>query len=135
MKATPELHILAMVAVATLFMWLPYMGARILTRGLGRALANPDPSFPPDPAWAERARRAHANAVENLAVFAPLVLIAALIGVSTPATILASKVYLGARLAHYAVYAAGIPMVRTLAYAVGFVATLQIATAVFIGLG
>jgi uncharacterized MAPEG superfamily protein len=68
--------------------------------------------------------------VENLAVFAPLVVVAALIGVSTPATILASKLYLGARLVHYLVYAAGIPVVRTLAFAVGFAATLAIAVAV-----
>src|SRR5262245_61561169 len=107
------------------------MAARILTRGPARTLANPaDPAFPPDPAWAERARRAHANAVENLAVLGPLVVILALIGVSTPATILASKTYLGARLVHYVVYAAGIPVVRTLAFVVGVGATLVIAAAV-----
>ncbi|HEX5264459.1 MAG TPA: MAPEG family protein, partial [Phenylobacterium sp.] len=121
MKLTPELHVLVFVAIATLFMWVPYMAARIFTRGAMRTLSDPlDPSAPPDPRWAERARRAHANAVENLAVFAPVVMIAALVGASTPATILASKVYLGARLVHYAVYVAGIPVLRTLAFAAGF---------------
>ena len=52
-----------------------------MARGL-LAIANRDPGLPPEPAWAERASRAHANAIENLAVFAPLVLIAAVIGVS-----------------------------------------------------
>ena len=128
---TPDLYYLAIVAVATVLMWIPYMAARILTRGLGRTLASPtDPSFPADPVWAERARRAHTNAVENLAVFAPLVVILALVGASTPATVLASKIYLGARLVHYVVYAVGIPIVRTLAFAAGFAATLEIATAV-----
>jgi len=80
MTLTPELHILALVATATVLMWIPYMLARILTRGAGRTLADPaDPASAPDPAWAGRARRAHANAVENLAVFAPLVVIAAMI--------------------------------------------------------
>lgn len=130
MKLTPELYVLAFVATATVLMWIPYMFARILTRGPGRTLANPDPTFRLDPAWAERARRAHANAIENLAVFAPLVVIAALIGVSSPATIAASKLYLGARLVHYIVYAVGIPVVRTLAFAVGVGATLVIAAAV-----
>jgi uncharacterized MAPEG superfamily protein len=130
MKLTPELYVLALVTTVTVLMWIPYMFARILTRGAAKTLANPDSTFPPDPAWAERARRAHANAVENLAVFAPLVVIAALIGVSTPATIVASKLYLGARLVHYIVYAAGIPVVRTLAFAVGVAATLVIAAAV-----
>lgn len=131
MTLTPELYFLALAAIATVLMWVPYMAARILTRGLIPALGNPaDPSFPADPAWAERARRAHANAAENLAVFAPLVIILALIGASTPATILAAKTYLGARLVHYVVYAAGIPIVRTLAFATGFAATLVIAGAI-----
>ena len=130
MKLTPELYVLTLVAVATVLMWIPYMSARVLTRGPARTLANPDPSFPPDPTWAERARRAHANAVENLVVFAPLVIIAAMLGVSTPATIAASKLYLGARLLHYIVYVAGIPVVRTLAFVIGVGATLVIAAAV-----
>ena len=130
MKITPELYVLAVIATVTALMWVPYMLARILTRGPWRTLANPDPAFQPDPAWAERARRAHANAVENLVVFAPLVVIAALMGVSTPATILACKLYLGARLVHYVVYAAGIPVVRTLAFVTGCAATLVIAAAV-----
>jgi uncharacterized MAPEG superfamily protein len=130
MKLTPELYILALVATFTALMWMPYMLARILTRGPGRTLANPDPAFPADPPWAERARLAHANAVENLVVFAPLVIIAAVTGVSTPVTILASKIYLGARLVHYLVYAAGIPVVRTLAFVTGAAATLVIAAAV-----
>lgn len=130
MKLTPEIYVLALVATMTVLMWIPCIFARILTRGPTQTLANPDPAFRPDPAWAERARRAHANAVENLAVFAPLVVIAALIGVSTPSTIVASKLYLGARLVHYIVYAAGIPVVRTLAFVVGVGATLVIAAAV-----
>jgi uncharacterized MAPEG superfamily protein len=130
MKLTPELHVLAVVCVVTIMMWIPYITARIFTRGLIRTLANPDPSFTPDPAWAERARRAHANAVENLVVFAPLVIVAALIGVSTPTTFAAVQVYLWARIVHYVVYALGIPVLRTLAFATGFAATLAIAGAV-----
>jgi uncharacterized MAPEG superfamily protein len=130
MTLSPELHTLVLVCAATALMWIPYMTARILTRGTVKALANPDPSFTPDPAWAERARRAHANAVENLAVFAPLVIVASLMGVSTPATVLAAKVYLWARLIHYVVYSAGVPVVRTLAFVVGSGATLVIAAAV-----
>lgn len=129
MTLTPELRLLTIIAATTALMWIPYMVARILTRGPWAALANPDPSHAPDPAWAERARGVHANAIENLAVFAPLVLIAAIAGVSTPATVLAAQFYLGARLVHYLVYAAGIPVVRTLAFLTGFGATLVFAAA------
>ena len=129
LKLTPELTCLVLVASATVLMWVPYTVARILTRGLWPALANPDPSRAPDPAWAERARRAHANAVENLVVFAPLVLIAAATGVTSPSTVLAAQTYLVARLVHYLVYAAGIPVLRTLAFVVGVGATLVFAAA------
>ena len=127
MRLTSELYFLVLVASATILMWIPYTLARIMTRGLMPALSNPDPSLPPDPAWVERARRAHGNAIENLAVFAPLVLIAALTGVSTPATVFAAKLYLIARLVHYCVYAAGVPVLRTLAFVVGVAATLMFA--------
>ncbi|SAL00690.1 MAPEG family protein [Caballeronia ptereochthonis] len=127
MKLTAELHFLTLVAAATTLMWIPYTLARIVRWGLPAALANPDHAKRPDPVWARRARLAHANAIENLAVFAPLVLIAAMIGTSTPATVLAAKVYLVARLVHYGVYSAGIPVVRTLAFIVGFGATLVFA--------
>lgn len=129
MKMTTELQFLILTATATLLMWLPYMLARILTRGLTATLANPAPTMPADPAWAERARRAHANAVENLVVFATLVLAAAVMGVSTPATMFAAKLYFVSRLAHYIVYAAGLPVVRTLAFTGGFVATMMVAGA------
>ncbi|MGF6771754.1 putative MAPEG superfamily protein [Paraburkholderia sp. GAS199] len=129
MKPTSELYYLTLVAMATILMWIPYTLARVLTRGLMATLGNPDPTLPPDPAWAERARRAHTNAIENLAVFAPLVLVAALIGVSTPSTILAAKLYFGARIVHYLVYAAGIPVIRTLAFMTGVAATIVFAVA------
>ena len=127
MKFTPELYSLTLVASATILMWIPYTLARIMTRGLMLTMANPDPSHPPDPAWAERARRAHVNAIENLAVFAPLVLVAAAINASTPSTVFAAKLYLFARLVLYCVYAAGIPVARTLAFVAGVAATLVFA--------
>lgn len=134
MTYSPELQMLAWVASATALMWIPYVFARILTRGLMATMGNPHASLPPDPPWAQRARLAHANAVENLAVFAPLVLGATLIGVSTPATVLACKLYLAARLAHYVVYAAGIPVLRTLLFFVGFGATATVALALLAAL-
>ncbi|QTO20360.1 MAPEG family protein [Burkholderia seminalis] len=127
MTHSPELHLLTLTAIATLLMWIPDMLARITTHGLMAALNNPDPSAPPGPLWAERARRAHANAIENLAVFAPLVLMCAMTGASSPATVFSARLYLGARLIHYVVYAAGIPVVRTIAFLAGFAATLTFA--------
>ncbi len=65
--------------------------------------------------------------VENLVVFAPLVIIAALVGATTSGTLFAARLYLGARLIHSLVYAAGIPVIRTLAFIAGWLATLVFA--------
>ena len=56
-------------------------------------------------------------------------LIAAATGVTSPSTVLAAQTYLVARLVHYLVYAAGIPVLRTLAFVVGVGATLVFAAA------
>lgn len=61
------------------------------TFGVMRAIGVPGPDYPTDAPWADRARRAHLNAIENLAVFAPLVLVAAIADVSINATVVQLK--------------------------------------------
>jgi uncharacterized MAPEG superfamily protein len=128
-KFTSELHSLTVVSTATALMWVPYVVARMTTHGVLRAIGAPGPGYPSDAPWADRARRAHLNAIENLAVFAPLVLVAAIIEISTRVTVLSAQIYVVARLAHYVIYVAGIPVVRTLAFLAGACATLAIAMA------
>jgi uncharacterized MAPEG superfamily protein len=132
-KYTPELYALTLISTATALMWVPYVLARMTTHGVMRAIGNPGPGYPTDAPWADRARRAHINAIENLAVFAPLVLVGAIIEVSTKATVLSAQIYVAARLAHYIIYATGIPIVRTLAFLAGACATLAIAIALLQG--
>ena len=74
---------------------------------------------------------AHDNAVENLVIFATLVLILAQLDYSTKWTALACAVYFWARLAHVIVYTMGVPVFRTLAFAVGFAAQAVLALAIF----
>jgi len=71
--------------------------------------------------------KAHTNAVENLVLFAALVLGAHAMGVSTPAIGTAAAVYFWARLVHALVYTFGVPWLRTLAFAVGWFALAVIA--------
>lgn len=126
-----ELFWLTLTAAMTGLFWLPYILDRIMVRGLMGAMANPSPSAPPQSRWAERQMRAHTNAVENLIVFAPLVLTANALGISTGATATACAVYFWARLAHYLVFTLGIPVARTLAFAAGFAAQAVLVLAIF----
>lgn len=114
----PEIFAVVATAVLTGLLWLPYVSNRIAEDGAWMALSTPN--LRPRAPWAERLMRAHANAVENLAVFAPLALAAAITDRTTALTGAAALMYIGARVAHAALYTAGIPVLRTLAFAAGF---------------
>ena len=117
---TPELIKLTWVLALNAIIWLPYVLNRIMVWGLVDAVGYPENPKPLAP-WAERARKAHYNAVENLVVFAAAVFILNAAGVSNDVTVMACTVYFWARLVHYIVYTAGIPWLRTLSYAVGWI--------------
>ncbi len=122
------LHWVALAALQTAVFWLPYVGERILRNGLLAAVGNPPTQGYEAAQWAVRARAAHANAIENLVIFAALALAAQLAGVGASATTQwAGSLYVVARLLHFVVYTAGIPWLRTLAFAGGFAAQVMLA--------
>jgi uncharacterized MAPEG superfamily protein len=128
-----ELFWLIMTTAMTGLMWIPYTLDRVIVRGLMATMANPSPNDKPQSPWAQRLMAAHRNAVENLVIFAPLVLAAQDLNVNlaTPTTAFACQLYFWSRLAHGAVYTAGIPVLRTLAFTGGFVAQLALVLALF----
>lgn len=124
---TKELYWLTLTTLMTALFWLPYVLDRMVVRGLMGTMAAAIPDTgKPQAAWAQRAIAAHRNAVENLAIFAPAVLIAHALGISTPATQLAVVLYFFSRLAHFVVYALGTPVLRTLAFTGGWIAQVLI---------
>jgi len=113
-----ELKYLAWVTVLTGLLWVPYILNEIMVRGLVDAVGYP-PNPKPLAPWAQRLKAAHYNAVENLVVFAALVIIAVVAGVHTPAIAGSALVYFWARVVHAAAYTFAIPWVRTLAFVAG----------------
>ena len=71
--------------------------------------------------------RAHGNAVENLVVFATLVLVATALGITGGVVATAAMVYFWARVVHVVAYTLAVPWVRTLAFFVGFLAQAVVA--------
>jgi uncharacterized MAPEG superfamily protein len=126
-----EFFWLALTVAMTGLMWVPYILDRIATRGLMGTFANPGPELAKQSDWAERMKAAHYNAVENLMVFAPLILMLHALSISTTATVAAAATYFWARLVHFVVYTMGLPVVRTLAFAVGFFAQAVLLLALF----
>ena len=122
---TVELEMLAWVAGLTLLLWPPYIIAHIMNVGLLPALTYKADGTPL-PAWAERAKCAHRNAVENLAPFAAIVIVAHLAGVSNDATVAAAVAYFWFRIAHTGVYIFNVPFGRTLTFAGSWLSQLCI---------
>lgn len=124
---TDALYWLTLTVLITALVWIPYVLNRIMELGVKRTLGNPDFTKMPKAKWALRLRQAHQNATENLVIFAMLVLISVSVGESSSSISIASQVYFFARLLHLIVYAMGIPVIRTIAFLVGFSAQLMIA--------
>ncbi len=126
-----EFFWLALTVVMTGLIWVPYILDRFATRGIMGTFETPGPDSKPQSAWATRMKAAHYNAVENLAIFAPLVLMLGALNISTPTTAAACATFFWARLVHLVVYTMGIPVVRTLAFLVGFGAQAVLLLALF----
>ena len=126
---TTELYWLTLTVLLTSLIWVPYILDRLFCNGNSpiAVLANRGSDNLSKNAWAIRLMAAHKNAVENLVVFAPLVLVLHQVGISTNLTINACIIYFFARLAHILVYTFGIPFLRTIAFAVGFFCQLALA--------
>ena len=128
---TDPLFWLMLTITMTALFWVVYILNSMAVRGVMGAMANPSADQPPLSTWAQRAKAAHNNAIENLAVFGLLILIAHLLGLTDGAVTTAATLYFAARLIHFVVYTAGIPVLRTLAFVAGWVAQAMVIVAIF----
>ena len=107
--------------------WLPYILDRIAVRGLMGALANYDPNAVPQSAWAQRAMRAHDVAVQAFVVFAPLAVLASIRLPEDGYPGVLAQTFFAGIVAHYVIYCIGIPVLRTLAFALASLSTVGLA--------
>ena len=121
---TTELFYLLFTALLTGVLWIPVVIGYVSSRGLLKPADYQVAPTSPLPDWVNRANRAHMNAVENIVSFAPVVLIANSVGVSTAITGLSAAVYFYARAAHAVIHISGFSLfrARTVAFTIGWVA-------------
>jgi uncharacterized MAPEG superfamily protein len=117
-----ELSMLVWSAILLFVVIFIQAGAGIVAVGAGPMAGNRDDLPPPTPFQA-RGKRVVDNHIENLVVFAPVVLVAVLAHRTGPWTALGAELYLGGRIVHAATYLAGIPVIRTLAHGVNVAGT------------
>lgn len=126
-----ELTYTALAAALTGCLWMPIIVNRLREMGAWTALKNPQPDVRPHADWAYRLANAHRNAIENLVVFAPLALTVHLLNLGSAGTALAAALFFWSRVAHALIYTFGVPLLRTMAFIVGFGAQATLALRIF----
>ena len=118
MKA--ELSLLLWAGLLTLVQAVIAVQGALMQVGLPTLAGNRE-GLPEIKGWGGRAARAHRNMLENLVLFAILVLVAVAAGKTNAMTLLGAQIFLYARIAYAAVYVAGLPWVRTAVWGVSVV--------------
>ena len=122
---TPELMYLVWSAALTFVLVLIALSGAILQVGLPKIAGNRE-GLPDMAGWAGRAARTHRNMLESLVLFAILLLVAQAAGIHNGMTLLGAQLFFWGRIAHAIVYIAGIPWLRTAAWAVSVVGLVTI---------
>ncbi len=123
---SPDLKYLLFSVILTFVqMLVAAMGANQAV-GLNTLAGNRE-GLPEIKGWAGRAKRAHLNMVENMVLFAALVLIAAVAGKANAMTAVGAAIFFWGRVAYAVIYVAGIAWLRTLAWFVSVIGMVLIA--------
>lgn len=121
----PELSLLVWAAVLTFLQMLVAVSGATLQVGLPTLAANRE-GLAPFTGWAGRAQRAHRNMLENLVLFAALVLVAVAAQKTNSTTLHGAQVFFWARVAYAVVYLIGIPWLRTAVWFVSVIGLIMI---------
>src|SRR5262245_43099253 len=107
-ELSTDLHLLIWsVALCVVQMLVAVIGAQLQV-GLPRLVGNRE-ALPAFTGWAGRAQRAHRNMLENLVLFAALVLVAQVAGLANETTALGALLFFWGRVAYAVIYLIGIP--------------------------
>lgn len=123
---TPDLKYLLFSVILTFVQVL--IAASLANKEVGLAtLAGNREGLGELPGMAGRAKRAHLNMVENMVLFAALVLIVAVGGKANAMTATGAMIFFWARLGYAVVYLIGIPWLRTVLWFVSVIGMAIIA--------
>ena len=121
-----EIYWLTLTVVMTSLLWIPQILNSLLKSVPKKAFLYPDAAAEHYSDWAQRSKAAHNNAVQNLVIFAPLIILLILLDLENDLTALAAKFYFMSRILHYILHVLAIPLLRTVAFLIGFACQLVI---------
>lgn len=119
-------RLMTMVVLMAVFTWVLVLAASLVRArawtpaGLMAAMGNRE-AMPGPTAFSGRADRTASNQFENFVLFALLALVAQASGSTSPQVVAGAEVFCWSRLVFAALYYAGVPYLRTLAWAGGIV--------------
>jgi uncharacterized MAPEG superfamily protein len=120
-----DLKLLVWSAALTVLQVVIAASAATMQVGLPMLAGNRE-NLPQLTGFAGRAKRAHANMLESLVLFAILVLVAHVAGRANATTALGAQLFFWGRVAYAGLYLAGVAWVRTGAWTVSIVGLLLI---------
>ena len=87
---SPEIYWLTLTVIMTALLWIPQILNSLIKSGPIKAFLYPDAAAQLYSDWAQRSKAAHGNAVQNLVIFAPLVILLVLFDLENEITALKS---------------------------------------------
>ena len=123
---TTELIVLAWGCVLALVYIMAAAQARTKQYGTKWNIGARDEALPPALPLVGRLERAQANFFETFPLLVAAVLIVSAAGLSNKETALGAWIWLGARIVYLPLYAMGVPVVRSLAWAASLVGIIMI---------
>tara|TARA_Y100000296_G_scaffold61865_1_gene71793 strand:+ start:2599 stop:2994 length:396 start_codon:yes stop_codon:yes gene_type:complete len=127
---TTEMMSLLTFAMTCLIVLLLQATIAMKAYGISYFMSNRDEAPAEESPLAQRFNRIVSNNIETGFIFVALVLVAAQTEVSNGLTVWGSIVFAAARIVYPVIYAAGIPVVRTLVWDTGIVALFVIFTGI-----
>jgi uncharacterized MAPEG superfamily protein len=122
-----EVTMLIWSIVLTLAQMLLAVTGAMIQVGLPKLAGNSD-GLTDCEGWVGRAQRAHRNMLENLPLFAVLVLLAQMLGKADDMTAMGAQIFFYARVVYVGVYVAGLPWLRTGVWGASMVGMVMILT-------
>lgn len=125
----PELTLLVWAVVLTFVQMLVAVSGAALQVGVPALVGNRE-GLATCSGWVGRSQRAHRNMLENLVLFAALVLVAVLAQKTNSTTLIGAQIFFWARVAYALIYLIGIPWLRTAVWTVSVIGLAMIASQV-----
>jgi uncharacterized MAPEG superfamily protein len=121
----PELILLVWATALAVVQVLVAVAGAYTQVGLMKLVGNRE-DMPRLIGWAGRAERAHLNILQNLVLFAVLVIVAVIANRTNAMTLLGAQLFFWGRIAYALIYLAGIQWLRTLSWFVSVVGLVLI---------